>query len=164
MEEEDEIVASLPIHYSERLHPNVHLHQFQLLSRPLQVPPSASVAGKLIKARYKPKSGRYEIYVPNDVRPEVWDSAKGRDLGAARYEEDREDAAHHDVKFKEKDPREMRLNETQLLSERVPHAGAYVLGIVRDGETIFACTKPLAMTNTPYRQIASTPNKRNTPI
>jgi len=110
------------------------LHQFQLLSRPLQVPPSASAAGKPINARYKPKSGRYEIYVPNDVRPEVWDSAKGRDLGAARYEEDREDAALHDVKFKEKDPREMRLNETRLLSERVPHAGAYVLGIVRDGK------------------------------
>jgi DNA-directed RNA polymerase-3 subunit RPC5 len=147
MEEEDEIVASLPIHYSDHLHPNLHLHQFQLLSRPLLVPPSAAAAGKTIKARYKPKSGRYEIHVPNDVRPEVWDSAKGRDLGAARYEEDREEAAFHDVKFKEKDPREMRLNETRLVSERVPHAGAYVLGVVRDGEAISTRTNFLAMTH-----------------
>lgn len=164
MEEEDELVASLPIHFSEHLHPNLHLHQFQLLSRPLQVPPSAAAAGKTIKARYKPNSGRYEIHVPNDVRPEVWDSARGRDLGAARYEEDREEATLHDVKFKEQDPREMRLNETRLLSERVPHAGAYVLGVVRDGEIISKPAKPRAMTHTPHRQIASTPDKRNAPI
>lgn len=159
MDEEDEIVASLPIHYSEHLHPNLHLHQFQLLSRPLLVPPSAAAAGKTIKARFKPKSGRYEIHVPNDVRPEVWDSAKGRDLGAARFEEDREEAALHEVIFKEKDPREMRLNETRLVSEPVPHAGTYVLGAVRDGEAISARLNFLAMTRIFHRQIVSAPYK-----
>lgn len=134
-EEEDELLVSLPIHYSENLHPNLHLHQFQLLTRRLEVPPTAASAGKIINARYKPNAGRYEIHVPNDVRPEVWHAARGQSFGTARYQEDREEATLHDTKFKEKEAPEMRLNETRLISDRVPHAGEYVLGVVRDGVT-----------------------------
>ena len=132
-EDEDELLTTLPVHFSKALHPNLHLHQFQLLSRPLQAPPTAAQAGKRIKARQKPKTSRYEIHVPIDVRPEVWNADQGRAYGAARYEEDREEAAAHDVKLKEKEPEELRLSEVRLLSEKITHRGEYVLGVVRDG-------------------------------
>jgi len=126
-------LTTLPVHFSQALHPHLHLHQFQLLSRPLQTPPTAAQAGKRIKARQKSKAGRYEIHVPIDVRPEVWNADRGRAYGAARYEEDREEAAVHDIKLKDKEPEELRLSEVRLLSEKVAHRGEYVLGVVRDG-------------------------------
>lgn len=132
-EEEDELVATLPIHYSENLHPNLHLHQFQLVNRPLVAPPAALQAGKYIKARYKPKTRRYEIHVPNDVRAEVWNPTRGQDFGKGRYNEDKEEAVMHDVKFQERDDNEKRVNETRLQSEKVPQIGEYVLGVVRNG-------------------------------
>ncbi|KAF8308899.1 hypothetical protein DL93DRAFT_2170782, partial [Clavulina sp. PMI_390] len=95
--EEDELVASIPIYYSEHLHPNIHLHQFQLQNRPLEVSPAARDAGKVITARSKPKIGRYEIHIPNDVRPMVWNAARGRALGDARYQEDKDEAELHEA-------------------------------------------------------------------
>lgn len=115
------------------MHPNLHLHQFQLLGKALVMPPEAQEAGKSIKARYKPKTGHYEIHVPNDVRPARWNSEKGLNYGAARFEQDREEATIHDIKFKSKDPNETRLSETRLTSERVEHRREYVVGVVRDG-------------------------------
>jgi hypothetical protein len=132
----DELIASLPIHFSQSLHPRLHLHQFQLHTRPLEVPPTAAQAGKIIKARYKPAAGKYEIHVPTDVRPEVWNALAGQTYGAARYEEDKDEALMQDIKFKSKEPHELRLNETRLLSERVAHSGEYVLGVMRDGTNL----------------------------
>lgn len=95
--------------------------------------PEAEEAGKNIKARYKPKIRRYEIHVPNDVRTARWNGEKGLNYGAARFEQDREEAAVHDIKLKSKEPNETRLSETRLTSERVEHHGEYVVGVVRDG-------------------------------
>jgi hypothetical protein len=88
--ENDEIVSVLPIHYSDVLSPNIHIHQFPLLNRPLQVPPTAAASGKFIKARLKPNSRRLEIHVPVDTRPEVRNLERSKQLGAARLEDDRD--------------------------------------------------------------------------
>ena len=128
-DENDEIVSVLPIHYSDALVPNVHIHQFPLLTRPLQPPPSAALSGKRITARYKPQLKRLEIDVPVDTRPEVYNVEKSRTLGAGRVEDDREKNQDRAVRNDE----EPRLSEVRLRSEEIPPRGTHILGIVRDG-------------------------------
>ena len=125
----DLVVQRLPIRFSNALAPNVQIHQFPLMTRPLQPPPAARSSGKRIRARVKPNARRMEIHVPADTRPEVWNAERGRDLGAARVEDDRE-------KNQEESSRsnaEPRLSEVRLRSEEVPHKGVYMLGVVREG-------------------------------
>ncbi|KAI0068406.1 hypothetical protein BV25DRAFT_1818816 [Artomyces pyxidatus] len=132
MDDSDPIVSVLPIHLSNSLAPNVHIHQFPLLNRPLQVPPSAALSGKRIRARLKPNTRRLEIHIPADTRAEVWNAEKSKELGAGRLEDDKE--KNQDVgKVKLKEGEEPRLSEIRLRSEDIPHTGAYMLGIVRDG-------------------------------
>ena len=129
---EDEVVSILPIHYSDRLSPNVHIHQFPLLNRPLQVPPSATVSGKRIRARVKPASRKIEIHVPVDARPEVWNHEKSKDLGTARHEDDHE--KNQEDEMKQREGGGPRLADSRLRSDAIPQCGAYMLGVVRDGK------------------------------
>lgn len=129
---DDELVSVLPIHYSNRSSPKVYLHQFPLLYRPLQVPPSAVVSGKRIRARVKPVSRSIEIHVPVDARPEVWNGEKSKDLGIAQREDDRE--KNQEDQLKQKEGEEPRLTDNRLRSDPIPRCGAYMLGVVRDGE------------------------------
>lgn len=130
--EDDPVVSVLPIHLSTSLSPNVHLHQFPLLTRPLQVPPSAAQSGKKIRARLKQKSARLEVHVPVDTRPEVWNKERAQELGQARIVDDAEkDMISKQEKDSNVDP---RLTEVRMRSEQVPSKGAYMLGIVRDGQ------------------------------
>ncbi|TRM65741.1 DNA-directed RNA polymerase III subunit Rpc5 [Schizophyllum amplum] len=100
------------------------------MTRPLQAPPAARNSGKRIRARVKPNARRMEIHIPTDTRPEVWNADRGKELGAARVDDDRE-------KNQEESSRssvEPRLSEVRLRSEEVPHKGVHMLGIVREGE------------------------------
>lgn len=128
----DELVAVLPIHFTNALVPNVHLHQFPLLNRPLQVPPSAQLSGKRISARIKPEVRRMELHVPADTRPEVWNHDRARDLGVAQIGDDIEKKQE---KKKLKEGEEPRLSEVRLQSEQIPQRGAQMLGIIRGGTT-----------------------------
>jgi DNA-directed RNA polymerase-3 subunit RPC5 len=134
---EDLIVTRLPIYFSNGLEPNLHIHQFPLLSRPLQAPPSAVSAGKRIKARIKPAMRRMEINVPVDTRPDVWNLERGTMLGQARIDDDREKNQEL-AQVKQREGEEPRLSEVRMQSERVMQKGAYMLGVVRDG--VFAIT------------------------
>lgn len=135
--DDDPIVSVLPIHLSTSLAPNVHLHQFPLLTRPLQVPPSAAQSGKKIRARFKDKAARLEIHVPVDSRKEVFNRERGEEMGKARATDDAENSsgkkANEDV--------DQRLSEIRLRSEQVTGKGAYMLGIVRDGMRPFVNVK-----------------------
>ncbi|KAI0318482.1 DNA-directed RNA polymerase III subunit Rpc5 [Amylostereum chailletii] len=130
--QDDPVVSVLPIHLSSNLAPNVLLHQFPLLNRPLQVPPSAALSGKRIRARIKPQARRLEIHVPVDSRPEVWNAEKSKDLGVGRSEDDKE-KNQETGKAKLKEGDEPRLSELRLRSEELPRTGAYMLGVVRNG-------------------------------
>lgn len=132
MNEDDQLVSVLPIHFSDALTPNLHIHQFPLLTRPLQVPPTAAASGKRIKARLKSSVRRLELHVPVDTRPEVWNAERSTDLGKARVEDDKEKNQTL-VQVKQREGEEPRLAEVRMRSEHISHSGAYVLGIVRDG-------------------------------
>lgn len=130
--DDDELISVLPIHYSNSLSPSLHIHQFPLLSRPLQTPPAAAVSGKRIRARIKPVTRRLEIHVPVDPRPEVWNGERSKSLGAARQEDDCE--KNQDTgKMKQMEGEEPRLIEVRMRSELIPQEGAYMLGVVRNG-------------------------------
>ena len=157
-EDHDELVSVLPIHFSDALAPNIHIHQFPLLTRPLQEPPTALLSGKHITARIKPKTRRLEIHVPVDTRPEVCNIQKSKTLGTARADDDRE--KNQDRKEKREDE-EPRLSETRLKSEEITHKGVPVLGIVRDGEFYCYVVDVLAHV---FRQTTSAPHKPNASV
>jgi DNA-directed RNA polymerase-3 subunit RPC5 len=122
---DDPVVASLPIYLSTALLPNLQLYQYPLLQRPLQVPPSAKLAGKKINARFKPETDIIEIHVPFDTREDVWNKKQSREYGQYRHEED-----GHKTTSKE----EKRLNDLRLKSERIREGAAYMVGVVRDSK------------------------------
>lgn len=134
--EDDQLIAVLPIHYSNALDGDIHLHQFPLLTRPLQVPPSAAASGKRIRARLKPGVRRLEIHVPVDTRPEVWNTERSKELGFARDADDREKNQQTVAKGKQREGEESRLSEIRMRSEQIPQTSAYVLGVVRDGKRV----------------------------
>jgi hypothetical protein len=158
MTEHDELVSVLPIHFSDTLAPNIHIHQFPLLTRPLQEPPTALLSGKRITARIKPQTRRLEIHVPVDTRPEVCNPQKSKELGAARADDDRE--KNQDRKEKREDE-EPRLSETRLKSEEITHKGVQVLGIVRDGE--FDCNVADVLAQV-FRQTTFSSHKPNASV
>ncbi|KAG6879741.1 hypothetical protein C0992_012344 [Termitomyces sp. T32_za158] len=108
------------------------MHQFPLLTRPLQVPPSAVLSGKRITARIKSQARRLEVHLPADTRSEVWNVERSKELGAARKEDDRE--KNQEIKGKEREGEESRLSEIRMQSEEVPQKSTYMLGIVRNGQ------------------------------
>jgi DNA-directed RNA polymerase-3 subunit RPC5 len=140
---EDAVVARIPIRYTDVLGSNVQLHQFPLLNKQLQVPPSAELAGKKISARRKPDCGRMLIQLPLDVRPDVWNQEKGYELGKARAEGDQQTAADIGAEpsiaageipvTNVNGHQQQRLNFARLKSEQVAHRGSYTLGALKDG-------------------------------
>jgi len=132
--QDDEIAGVLPIHYSNGHASNIQIHQFPLLTRPLQTPPSAILSGKRITARIKSEAHRLEVHVPADSRPEVWNVDRTKELGAARAEDDRE--KNQDARGKGREDGEPHLSEIRLRSEEIPQRGVHMLGIVRDGRPI----------------------------
>ena len=158
IEENDELVSVLPIHFSDALSPNIHIHQFPLLTRPLQEPPTALLSGKRITARIKSQNRRLEIHVPVDTRPEVCNLQKSKDLGVARLDDDRE---KNQVKKEKREDEDPRLSETRLKSEEITHRGVPVLGIVRDGG--FDCYMVDVLAHD-FRQTTSASHKPNTSI
>ncbi|KAG6901914.1 hypothetical protein C0995_006752 [Termitomyces sp. Mi166 len=158
---DDELISVLPVYYSTAQFPKIHMHQFPLLTRPLQVPPSAVVSGKRIAARIKPQVRKLEIHLPADTRSEVWNIERSKELGAARVEDDRE--KNQEIKGKEREGEEHRLSEIRMQSEEVPQKGTYMLGIVRDGHLHLhpiSQTHQLRPTLT-YLDMLSRKNKRN---
>ncbi|KAF7436959.1 hypothetical protein PC9H_003793 [Pleurotus ostreatus] len=127
---DDRLIDVLPIRFSNALSPKVVVHQFPLLTRPLQVPPSAAAVGKTISARIKPSARRTEIHVPADTRPEVWNDEKAKQLGAARVTDDLEKSKE----TKASEEQEPRLAEVRLSSEQIAHWGTPMLGMIRNGE------------------------------
>ncbi|KAG8797679.1 hypothetical protein FRC16_008642 [Serendipita sp. 398] len=122
MDVDDPIVSVIPIQLSSILDPNLQLHQYPLSSRPLEVPPSARDAGKVITARIKPLAERIEVHIPFDTREEVWNQRRGFEYGDARREEDGKKPSGRE---------EHRLEELRLRSEKVPHRGTYMIGLLR---------------------------------
>jgi DNA-directed RNA polymerase III subunit RPC5 len=131
MDIEDDVVQTLPVRLSFGLSDKLHIHQYPLLSRPLQVPQNAAASGKRISSRIKPNARRIEIHVPADTRSDVWNKDRAVELGAARLEDDREKNQGAKGRVKEEDP---RLNEFRMSSEQIPQRGIHMLGIIHEGK------------------------------
>ena len=159
MEGDDEVVGVMPIHYTNTLAPNVLVLQFPLLTRPLEVPPSAAASGKRIKARIKPNVRKLEVHVPADIRPEVWNKERAAILGTARLEDDKE--RHQEPKVKQREGEQPRLSEVRMSSEEIPRAGTYMLGVVRNG--MYSLAVVHVMLKEILRKVVSTPHCRDTP-
>ncbi|KAJ7071225.1 DNA-directed RNA polymerase III subunit Rpc5 [Mycena amicta] len=160
---EDEVIKKFPIRFSNALAPKIHIHQFPLLTRPLHVPPSAAASGKRITARIKPVVRRLEVHIPADTRTEVWNVDRGRELGAARAEDDREKNQEPSSKGKGRETDEPRLSEVRMRSEQIQQPGVYMLGILRDGQLhLHPITETHQMRPTlTYLDVLSRKNKRS---
>ncbi|KAF7339645.1 DNA-directed RNA polymerase III subunit rpc5 [Mycena sanguinolenta] len=115
------IISVLVIHSFGRV---IHRHEKDALFQnpsawwhERDVPPSAAASGKRITARLKPSVPRLEIHVPSDTRPEVWNSERGREFGAARVDDDRE--KNQESKGKAREGDEPRLSEVRMRSEQI---------------------------------------------
>lgn len=159
MEGDDEVVGVMPIHYTNTLAPNVLVLQFPLLTRPLEIPPSAAASGKRIRARLKPNVRKLEVHVPADTRPEVWNRERAAILGAARLEDDKE--KNQEPKVKQREGEQPRLNEVRMSSEEIPRAGTYMLGVVRNGTSFFAMVRSILKKF--LRKVVATPHCRDAP-
>lgn len=157
---DDRLIDVLPIRFSNALSPKVVVHQFPLLIRPLQVPPSAAAAGKTISARIKPSARRTEIHVPADTRPEVWNDEKAKQLGAARVTDDLEKSKE----TKASEEQEPRLAEARLSSEQIAHWGTPMLGMIRNGAHLRNYSKVFYLVDPVPRRTTPTSYIRNTPI
>ena len=103
--------------------PNLQLYQYPLLRRPLQVPPSAKVAGKKINSRFKPETDFIEIYIPCDTREDLWNKKQGREYGQHRAEEDGQKAISKE---------ERRLDDLRPKIERIRDRAVYMVSVIRD--------------------------------
>ncbi|KZV93793.1 hypothetical protein EXIGLDRAFT_835497 [Exidia glandulosa HHB12029] len=132
------LVQTIPIRISNAAEPDVEVHQFPLLTRPLQVPPIPLAAGKRIRARSKPETGLFEVHVPADTREDVWNGDRAKEFGAARTEEDADEgyagAAAASGKKNKEEPAARVLREVRMRSEVMSDRAVYMLGVVRDGE------------------------------
>jgi DNA-directed RNA polymerase-3 subunit RPC5 len=158
--DDDPVINVLPIHYSNALAPNLHIHQFPLLNRPLQTPPSAALSGKRIRARIKPNVRRLEVHIPADIRPGFWNGEKSKELGAGRLDDDR-DKNQELGKGKQKEDEEPRLGEVRMRSEQIQQKGSYMLGIVRGGRSLsfnFFCGLLIAKTQMMDRSTTFAPD------
>jgi DNA-directed RNA polymerase-3 subunit RPC5 len=159
MEGDDEVVGVMPVHYTNTLASNVLVLQFPLLTRPLEVPPSAAASGKRIKARTKPNVRKLEVHVPADTRPEVWNKDRATVLGAARSEDDKE--KNQESKAKQREGEQPRLSEVRMSSDEIPRAGTYMLGVVRNGMSFFTVVRGILKKF--LRKIVPAPHCRDTP-
>ena len=106
MDEEDELVASLPVFLngapgggapaSEQdavRTPRLELFQYPLYQRDhaLPVPASAAQRGQAVASRWRPQANRVEMELPLDVRPTVYNAEKGTEYAEATERLGRQD-------------------------------------------------------------------------
>lgn len=148
LEEDDEVIAKLPIYLSPSLFPHLHLFQFPLSHKSLSPSTWARDRGKNISTRVKEKVGRVEVEIPVDGGESVWRDERARDLGFVMdvnavngHAEDPVGGYAAKSKEKKKEPKKKKQekwgDKTRYRSELVPNATGYYSGVVHDGESRF---------------------------
>lgn len=129
-DDHDEIAHTIPIYISHNLSPALHLFQYPVHHRPPAVTSYAEQRGQHISARMKENVHRFEIEVPVDMRPTVWNEDRAEELGFLPVEE--QDAKKKGKKKDEKP--ENWGSKMRLKSEEVPNVTGYWAGLVHEGE------------------------------
>lgn len=77
-------VASLPVYLSASLPSSSHVELFQYplyaRGRPLPVPPTAAQRNQRVTTRWRPQANRVEMDIPLDMRENVYNRDRGREL------------------------------------------------------------------------------------
>lgn len=143
-DEDDEIAYTLPVYINESMTPALNLFQFPLHHKAPQASEWARSQGQHVTARMKEVADRFELEIPIDMRPSVWDEERAEALGFAR-----EDAKK---KGKGRAGDDSWGNVTRLRTEAVPEVTTYWGGVVHDG-TLFAA-RWIACTNLIYGPVS----------
>lgn len=138
LDPDDEIAYTLPVYMNQSMSPNLNLFQYPLHHRAPQVSEWAAARGQSVTARMKEQVERFELEIPIDMRPEVWDEDKAEQLGFT--------AEDSGKKGKGRD--EGWGNKMRLRSEAVPEVTGYWAGVVHDGE--YATRKEIFGLTTKY--------------
>jgi DNA-directed RNA polymerase-3 subunit RPC5 len=126
LDPDDEIAYTLPVYMTQTLSPALSLFQYPLHHRVPQVSEWAAARGQSVTARMKEHVDRFELEIPIDMRPEVWDEERAEGLGFAP----------EDSGKKGKGREEGWGSKMRLRSEPVPEVTGYWAGIVHDGEYV----------------------------
>ena len=144
-DEEDEVIAQLPIYLSPNLYPNLNLYQYPLLLGSLATPTWAKERGKSISARVKEQTGRVEVEIPVDEQPRFWRDERATELGFIpnihANGDDIEGGYGYmnkaDGKKKPGRKKSVKMekwgDKRRLRGEIIPNAPEYYSGIVHDG-------------------------------
>ncbi len=128
-DDDDEIIATLPVYVSHSLSSSLHLFQY-----PLQVGNAPSLNRwareheEVITARMKEQVKRFELEVPVDMREPVWNDERAEEMGFVK------EKVRNKAKGKEKEPEKWG-TKVRLRSEEVPEVTGYWSGIVHDGKS-----------------------------
>lgn len=126
LDSDDEIAYTIPVYMNQTLSPALNLFQYPLHHRAPQVSEWAHARGEEVTARMKEKVSRFELEIPIDMRPEVWDEERAEGLG-----------------FVQDDPKKKGKgragddgwgNKMRLRSEPVPEVTGYWAGVVHDSK------------------------------
>ncbi|WWD20686.1 hypothetical protein CI109_105162 [Kwoniella shandongensis] len=151
-DEDDEVLATLPMYLSSTLHSNLDIYQYPLQHRSISVPKWAQDRGKIITSRVKEKAGRVEVEIPVDAGTSYWREDRARDLGFVMNVNEN-GGENGDVvggygfsgrggasgKDKDKKGKEKKKNDEKwgdkmrLRSELVPNSTGYYSGVIREG-------------------------------
>lgn len=167
---ESQLLASLPVYFSNSLPSTSRLQVFQYptypRSRPLPMPESARSRGLNPAMRYRVRSKRVEVELPLDLRPTVYDLEKGEEhargaaasgpigpgprtsassASRAKPEVKREHGTYESSAGSGGSNSRRRLEKTRLESTQVPHQTNYMVGVIRDGELVGIGLFPLVL-------------------
>jgi DNA-directed RNA polymerase-3 subunit RPC5 len=140
-DDEDEVLAVLPVYISTQLSNQLHIYQYPLhtQSRPLQAPLYALDRAKNITVRVKEQVDRIEVEVPVDRGEDVWRTDEATQMGFVPAEDDPEQVVGgvgYDgsaAQAKKKKKREAWGENMRLSSQVMPRHTPYFAGVVVEG-------------------------------
>lgn len=149
LDEDDEVLATLPIYLSPSLYPHLSVFQYPLHHNPIAVPVWARDRGKTVTSRVKEAAGRVEVEIPIDGNVNVWREERAKEVGfisesqangngdvEGGYGFGGRGAGDKDKKKKSKKDEQAKAwgEKSRLTSEVVPYATGYYSGVIQDGE------------------------------
>lgn len=140
-DEDDEVLAVLPVYISTQLSNQLHIYQYPLhtQSRPLQAPLYALDRGQDVTVRVKEQVERIEVEVPIDRGPKNWRTDEAESMGfvAAKDVEGVVGGVGYSgsqAQAKNKQKKEAWGESMRLSSQSMPRHTPYFAGVVVDGE------------------------------
>jgi DNA-directed RNA polymerase-3 subunit RPC5 len=145
-DEDDEVVAKLPVYLSPHLFPTLNLFQYPLRTETLVPPKYAQERNKFITTRVKEGVGRVEVEMPVDEDLNYWRRERAEELGFVRDINEDESGVVGGYGFGGRSDRDKEKSKgkkkekhwgekMRLKSEPIPSETGYYSGIIQDGRS-----------------------------